>query len=82
MKEKPGARIVVDPKKEFIAVEEARQTGVPVIAIASSDCDYSLVDYVIPANDSSAQSVAFFLDELARAYAEAKVLKPEAPKAR
>ncbi|MDO8579516.1 MAG: 30S ribosomal protein S2 [bacterium] len=77
MKEKPGVLIVVDPKREFTAVEEARQVGIPVIAIASSDCNLALVDYVIPANDSSASSVAFFLDELARAYIEAKLSKPE-----
>ncbi|MBI5133929.1 MAG: 30S ribosomal protein S2 [Candidatus Taylorbacteria bacterium] len=80
MREKPGVLIVVDPKKEFIAVEEARQTGVPVVAIASSDCDLSLVNFAIPANDSSAASATFFLDELARAYAEGKVAKPEAKK--
>lgn len=80
MKDKPGVLAVVDPKKEFIAVEEARQNGIPVIAIASTDCDLSLVDYPIPANDTSAASVGFFLDELARAYAEAKVMKPEAKK--
>lgn len=80
MKEKPGVLIVVDPKKEEIAVEEARQTGVPVVAIASTDCDLSLVDYAIPANDASASSIALFLEELARAYAGAKALKPEAKK--
>ncbi|HEU5114193.1 MAG TPA: 30S ribosomal protein S2 [Candidatus Paceibacterota bacterium] len=77
MKDKPGVLIVVDPKKEAIAVEEARQTGVPVVAIASTDCDITLVNYAIPANDASAASAAFFLDELARAYSEAKVLKPQ-----
>ena len=80
MKEKPGVLIVVDPKKEFIAVEEARQTGVPVVAIASTDCDLSLVNFAIPANDSSAASTAFFLDELARAYSDAKAVKPEVKK--
>ncbi len=75
MKDKPGALIVVDPKKEHIAVEEARQMGIPVVAIASSDCDLSLVDYAIPANDGSASSVAFFLNELASAYVNAKVIK-------
>lgn len=80
MKDKPGVLIVVDPKKEFIAVEEARQVGVPVVAIASSDCDVTLVDYAIPANDSSAASTSFFLDELARAYMESKAtVKPVAP---
>lgn len=77
MKEKPGVLIVVDPKKEEIAVEEARQSGIPVVAIASTDCDLSLVDFAIPANDASAQSVAFFLDELARAYSEGKALRVE-----
>ncbi|MBX4209588.1 30S ribosomal protein S2 [Candidatus Parcubacteria bacterium] len=80
MKDKPGVLIVVDPKKEYIAVEEARQVGVPVVAIASSDCNLSLVDFAIPANDSSASSAAFFLDELAKSYADAKVIKPEANK--
>lgn len=80
MREKPGVMIVVDPKKEAIAVEEARQTGVPVIAIASTDCDLSKVNFAIPANDSSASSAVFFLDELARAYGEAKALKPEVKK--
>ncbi len=80
MREKPGVMIVVDPKKEAIAVEEARQTGVPVIAIASTDCDLSKVNFAIPANDSSAASAVFFLDELARAYSEAKALKPEVKK--
>jgi small subunit ribosomal protein S2 len=80
MREKPGVMIVVDPKKEAIAVEEARQTGVPVVAIASSDCDLSKVNYAIPANDSSAASAVFFLDELARSYSEAKALKPEVKK--
>ncbi len=78
MKEKPGALVIVDPKKEIIAVEEARQSGIPVVAIASSDCDFSLVDYVIPANDASASSVAFFLNELAQAYSDGKVVKPAA----
>lgn len=80
MKDKPGVLIVVDPKKEAIAVEEARQCGIPTVAIASTDCDLSLVTCAIPANDSSAASAAFFLDELARAYAEGKVAKVEPKK--
>jgi len=72
MREKPGILIVVDPKKEFIAVEEARQLKIPVVAIASSDCDFSMVKIAIPANDSSASSASFFLDELSRAYIQGK----------
>jgi small subunit ribosomal protein S2 len=77
MKEKPGALVVVDPKREEIAVLEALQLGVPVIAIASTDCNLSNIKYPIPANDSSAQSVSFFLNAIADAYAEGKTLKPK-----
>lgn len=78
MKDKPGALIVIDPKREAIAVEEARQTGVPVVALASSDCDLSLVTYPVPGNDVQKASISFFLGEVAKAFAESVALKPEA----
>lgn len=78
MKEKPGALVVIDPKREEIAVLEARQMNVPVVALASNDCDITMVNYPVPANDSSRDSVKFFLDEVASAYNAGKVLKPEA----
>ncbi len=60
----PAALLVVDPKKEFIAVEEARQSGIPVIAIANTDCKVSGIDYPIVANDSSRSSVDYILHQL------------------
>ena len=60
----PAALIVIDPKKEFIAVEEARVLGIPVIAIANTDCKISTIDYPIVANDSSRSSVDYILHQL------------------
>ena len=60
----PAALLVVDPKKEFIAVEEARVMGIPVIAIANTDCKVSTIDYPIVANDSSRSSVDYILHQL------------------
>lgn len=83
MKDKPGALVIIDPKREEIAVLEANQMGIPVVALASSDCDITMVAYPVPANDGSVQSIKFFLDEIAEAYNKGKVLKPEVkPEAR
>jgi small subunit ribosomal protein S2 len=60
----PAALLVIDPKKEFIAVEEARVLGIPVIAIANTDCKISGIDYPIVANDSSRSSVDYILHQL------------------
>ena len=53
MKGMPGALFIVDPKKERIAVKEARILGIPIIGIVDTNCDPDDVDYVIPANDAS-----------------------------
>ena len=68
MKELPGAVLLVDSKKEYIALEEARKIGVPVVAICGSDCDIKLVNYPVPANESSKQSISFLVKELLSAY--------------
>ena len=60
----PAALLVIDPKKEFIAVEEARTLGIPVIAIANTDCKVSTIDFPIIANDSSRSSVDYILHQL------------------
>lgn len=70
MQKLPDALFVVDPKREAGAVEEARQLGIPVIAILNTDCDRSLVQYPIPANDASVQSITLILDEITKSYAE------------
>lgn len=72
LKGMPGALFVIDSGKESIAVTEAKKTGIPVLALASSDCDLSKVDYVIPGNDASRASIAFFVEKIVKAYEEGK----------
>ena len=76
----PGAIFVVDPKKEHIVVAEAHERKVPVIALAGSDCDVSVLTYPIIANDSAMASVSYFTDKIADAYAEGKKLVGEPKK--
>lgn len=71
----PKAIFVIDPRKEDIVVTEALIENIPVIALASSDCDISRIEYPIPGNDASRQSIAYFIERIASAYESAK---PEA----
>ncbi len=57
MKGMPGAIFVVDPKKEKIAVKEARILGIPVVGIVDTNCNPDDVDYIIPANDDAIRAV-------------------------
>jgi small subunit ribosomal protein S2 len=57
----PDALVIVDSKKEHIAVAEARKSNIPVVAIGNSDCSIRAIDYPIIANDSSASSIAAIL---------------------
>jgi small subunit ribosomal protein S2 len=68
LKGMPAALIVVDPKKEHIAVKEAQDKGIPVIAIAGSDCNLNEVTFPIIGNDASQTSIAFFVNEIVKAY--------------
>jgi len=72
MKNLPKVVIVIDPKKEHIAVAEAKRMHIPVVAIAGSDCNLFDVDYAIPANDSSKHSISYILSEIVAAYKEGK----------
>jgi len=72
LKEMPKALFVVDPKKEKTAVAEAHSAGVPIIAVAGSDCDLTDVKFPIPGNDSSVSSINFFVNEIIAAYQEGK----------
>lgn len=67
MKGIPGAVIVVDIKKEAIAVKEARKLGIPCIALVDSNCDPTEVDYPIPANDDAIKSIDLIIGALADA---------------
>jgi small subunit ribosomal protein S2 len=66
----PGALLVVDPRREHIAVAESRRMGVPVVALLDTDCDPSFVDIPIPANDDSIRSVSLILGKLTDAISE------------
>jgi len=68
----PGAVFVVDPKKERIAVHEARLTGVPIIAIVDTNCDPDEIDHIIPGNDDAIRSVRLITSKIANAVLEAK----------
>lgn len=67
MEQLPGAIFVIDPRDEATAVREARRMGIAVIALASNDCDYSVVDHVIPANDSNITSIKYFIQQITNA---------------
>ncbi len=64
----PAALFIVDTRREETAVREANQLGIPVIGLASSDCDFSLVQYPIPGNDTSVRSIRLVADAIAGAY--------------
>lgn len=72
MKASPAAIFVVDPRKESIAVNEAKSIGIPVIALASSDCNIKEIDFAIPGNDSSVSSVTFFVGQIVKAYKDGR----------
>lgn len=75
MKDLPKAIVVVDPKKEIIAVNEAKTMKIPVIALCGTDCDITGINYPIVANDSAVSSITFFVNEVAKAYQKAKLAK-------
>jgi small subunit ribosomal protein S2 len=73
-----GAVIIIDPKKEATALREAVQSGIPVVALVDTNCDPSLVDFVIPGNDDSAKSITVILEILADAVKAGKELAAKA----
>ena len=72
MKKLPGAMFVVDPRKEHIAVSEARILGIPVVAIVDTNCDPDEIDYVIPGNDDAIRAVKLIAGKMADAILEGK----------
>ena len=71
MKKLPQAMIIVDPKKELNAINEAHKLNIPVFGIVDTNCDTDLVDYVIPGNDDAIRSVKIVLGVLNNAICEA-----------
>ena len=72
MKEMPGVMFVVDPKKERIAILEARKLGIPVVGLIDTNCNPEDVDYPIPGNDDAIRAVKLIADVMANAIIEGK----------
>ena len=71
MKGMPAAMFIVDPKKERIAVKEAKTLGIPVVGIVDTNCDPDDVDYIIPGNDDAIRAVKLIASKMADAVIEA-----------
>jgi len=72
MKGLPSAVFIVDPKKEHIAVSEARILGIPIVAIVDTNCDPDEVDYVIPGNDDAIRAIKLITSKIADAVIEGR----------
>jgi len=72
MKDLPGALFIIDPRKERIAVAEARKLGIPIVAIVDTNCDPDEIDYVIPGNDDAIRAVKLLTAKIADAIMEGK----------
>ena len=68
----PSALFVVDPRKERIAIAEARNLGIPIVAIVDTNCDPDEIDYVIPGNDDAIRAVKLIAGKMADAVLEGK----------
>ena len=72
MRKLPGALFVIDPRKERIAVAEARKLGIPIVAIVDTNCDPDEIDYVIPGNDDAIRAVRLLTGKMADAVLEGR----------
>ena len=70
MKKLPDALFIIDPKKEEIAVKEARKLNIPIIATVDTNCDPDVIDYPIPANDDAIRAVKLLTGKIADAVLE------------
>ena len=72
MTELPQAIFIVDPRKERIAIQEARKLNIPIIAIVDTNCDPDEVDYIIPGNDDAIRAVKLLTEKIADAVIEGR----------
>jgi len=72
MKQLPAAIVVIDPKREYNVIREAKILRIPIIALLNSDCNLKEVTYAVPGNDSLKSSITFFIDQLVLSYQEGK----------
>jgi small subunit ribosomal protein S2 len=70
----PGGIFIVDPKKERIAVHEARKLGIPIVAIVDTNCDPDEIDYIIPGNDDAIRAIRLIASKVAEACLEGRQL--------
>jgi small subunit ribosomal protein S2 len=68
----PKGLFIVDPKREMIAVTEARRLRIPIVAIVDTNCDPDLIDYIIPGNDDAIRAIKLFSSKMADAVIEGK----------
>jgi small subunit ribosomal protein S2 len=66
----PNIIYIVDPSKEYIAVQEAKKLGIPVVAIVDTNCNPTPIDYVVPGNDDAIRAIKLFTSKIADAYLE------------
>lgn len=66
----PDALFIIDPKRETIAVKEARKLGIPIFAVVDTNCNPDEIDFPIPGNDDAIRAIALFLDVISRAVIE------------
>jgi small subunit ribosomal protein S2 len=72
MTDLPGALFVVDSRHEDTAVKEANQLGIPVVGLSNSDCNFAMVQYPIPANDTSVKSIRLVAEAITASYEAGK----------
>ncbi len=79
MKRLPGAMVVIDQKREIIAIREANKLNIPVVCLLDTECDPDLVDIPIPGNDDAMRAITLVLKELCDAVAESMKARAETP---
>ncbi len=70
MNKLPGAIFIIDPKKEAIAVQEAKKLGIPVVAVVDTNCDPDNIDYIIPGNDDAIRAIRLFANLISESCVE------------
>jgi len=72
MKGVPKGLFIIDPKREMIAVTEARRLKIPIVAMVDTNCDPDLIDYIIPGNDDAIRAIKLFSTKMADAVLDGK----------
>jgi small subunit ribosomal protein S2 len=77
MEKLPDMLFIVDPSREYIAVQEARKLKIPIVAIVDTNCNPSLIDYVIPGNDDAIRAIRLFTAKIADSFVDGLALFEE-----